>query len=181
MKLGPWLVAALLILVPATGAIAQESVTTQELDADPGRFADRRLTIVGELIGDYGRRGDSVWVQLNDDAYVTEPLTETGKLAGTNSGIGVRIPATHFGADWGEPGRYGVRGPIVRVVGFFRYHDVDTAGETFIDVTSTELIERSRRIDVGGLEPVTFISGGAMIVVGIGLYLLGRWRTSPRR
>lgn len=181
MKLGRLLIAAVLILAPATGAGAQESVTTQELDANPGRFADRRVTIVGELIGDYGRRGDSVWVQLNDDAYVAEPLTETGKLAGTNSGIGVRIPAAQLDPDWGEPGRYGVRGPIVRVVGIFRYHDVDTAGETFIEATSTELIERSRRIDLGGLEPVTFISGGVMIVAGIGLYLLGRWRTSPRR
>ena len=46
------------------------------------------VSFTGEAIGEAMRRGTGAWIHLNDDAY---GLEETGKLSGTNSGIGVWV------------------------------------------------------------------------------------------
>ena len=103
-----------------------------------------RVTVEGELIGDYGHRsGGDVWTQLNDDAYARDPLVDGGDLAGSNLGIGVRIPGNLMeGVD--PPGGYRLRGPLVRVTGDWRYHDESRSGESFLDVVSLEVVEPGR-------------------------------------
>src|SRR3972149_1152296 len=62
---------------------AAAEVTVADLLADPGAYAASEITLTGELVGDFQRRGEAVWTQLNDDAYVTAPLHAGGSLSGT--------------------------------------------------------------------------------------------------
>ncbi len=133
------------IFLVAPPAFAIDKVTVSELEALPWNYADEEVQIVGEVIGDYAIQATQVWIQVNDDAYATSPLAEGG-LAGTNSGIGVLISRSHFSHDWGPPGGYRVRGPIVEVTGIFRYNDGREAGGTYIEATKVEVLEESRPI-----------------------------------
>lgn len=163
-------------LVVLLGVITTSPAAASDLGSildDPGAWHERAVVVRGELVGDYGPRGEHVWVQLNDDAYADTPLVERDRPAGLNLGLGVRIPDALFDPAWGSPGRHGIKGPIVQVRGVFRHNDPSESGETFIDVTHVDLISPSRTLD----EP----SPGAGIWVGLGLvvsagavWLLGR-------
>ncbi len=165
--------ASLLVLIAAPAA-AIDDVTVSELDALPGNYQDEEVVLVGEVVGDYAFQATQVWIQVNDDRYISAPLLEAG-LAGTNSGIGVLIHADRFDHGWGEPGGYRVRGPIVRVTGIFRYNHASEMGETYIEATSVELIEPSRPIqDETGLLPA--ILGAVFILAAAAIHGFGRRR-----
>lgn len=162
---------ALIAALPAGAA----AVSVAELDADPIRYDGQIITITGEAIGDYGRTRTHVWIQLNDDPYATNPLTESGNLAGTNVGIGVRLPTDLFSSLWGDPGRSGTRGPLLVVTGRFHHNSDADQGETFVAAESVSLVEPSRPI------PPTVhrrawpsVMGTALLALGIALFVVGR-------
>lgn len=145
----------------ATPAWAQEVVSVADLLADPAAYDNRDLALTGELIGDYGHRSDgTVWTQLNGDSYTTAPLLENGPLGGANVGVGIRGTAGQF-ADLDPPGRYTVRGPLVRAVGIWRYHDETRSGESYLDVLSLEILEPGRTMHEA-VDPVV-LGGGALL------------------
>jgi len=151
---------ALLGLAPgmARGAVG---LTVSELLESSSELAGKEVTLEGELIGDFGFRGDGwMWTQLNDDSYVSTPIREGGVPVGGNTGVGIRMPIS-LGVDLDPPGRYLTRGPIVRVTGIWKYHDEERQGESYLEVESLAVIEPGRQLDEG---PNWFV-----IVLGVSL------------
>lgn len=131
------------------------------------------ISIRGELVGDYQRRGRAVWVQLNDDAYVDAPLRDGGDPGGANVGIALRIPSELFeDLDVEQVGGYRWRGPVVRVEGFWRHHDEDRQGESYFEVTSIVLLDPARRMD----DPVEWwaVILGGFLIAAVAIPLLRR-------
>lgn len=157
-------------------AVAAETVSVSELDANSETWDGRTVTIVGEVVGDYSFRDEELWVQLNDDPYVQSPVIETGSLAGGNIGIGVRMPSSSFSEDWGPPGGYHERGPVLEVTGVFRYADPETGGDTFVDASAVELIEAARPIEPPPAETGLLVASGIMIAAGAAMWARARWR-----
>jgi hypothetical protein len=173
-------VSLLLLLVPllaAAPASAQQTPTpvpVSDLLQDPTGFSGT-ITVVGELIGDYGFRSDgSMWTQLNDDSYAAAPVLDGGELTGGNIGVAVRIPQT-LAAGLDPPGGYRIRGPVVQVTGTWRYHDPDRLGETYIDVGALAVVEPGRELSESP-HPLALGTGVVLIVVALLLR-----RRKPRR
>ena len=151
-------------------------VAVSDLVAEGESYADMEVTVVGELIGDYGnRRNGFMWTQLNGDSYTSAPLADGGPLAGSNIGIGIRMP-TGLADGLDPPGRYRTVGPIVRVTGMWKYHDPVRQGETYLDVASMEIVQRGRTLH----ESPTWGS------YGLGFFFLGIaafawWQYTRRR
>jgi hypothetical protein len=125
------------------------------------------VTVQGELIGDYGYRGDgSAWTQLNDDSYQHDPVLDDGDLTGGNVGVAVRIPEA-IAQRLDSPGGYRVRGPVVRVTGTWKYHDPDRGGESYIEVAALEVIEPGREL----VEHPNFL----VLAVGIVLIVVAQY------
>jgi len=161
------------VLLLALPAAAQEVVPVSTLLALSDEYDQQVVTVRGELVGDYGERGDITWVQLNDDAYVDAPLARDGRLGGTNTGIGVRISGTVPEA-FGEPGGYGVRGPVVEIVGVFRNLDPALGGLTFIEAVEVDLISPAEPVPGQGIDLPALVVG-AVLTLG-GLLTLARRR-----
>lgn len=132
----------------------------------PDEYDQRVVMVRGELVGDYGARGDVTWVQLNDDNYVDAPLAEDGRLGGTNTGIGVRISGS-VPETFGEPGGYGVRGPIVEVVGVFRDLDPELGGITFIEAVEVNLISPAQTMPGADVDLTALIGGVVLTLAGL--------------
>jgi membrane protein implicated in regulation of membrane protease activity len=112
------------------------TVSAAELLENGERFSGQEVTVVGELVGDYGFRSDgTMWTQLNSDSYAIRPIVAGGPLRGANIGIGIRMPAD-LANDLDPPGQYRLVGPIVTVTGIWKYHDAQRHGETFLDVSA---------------------------------------------
>lgn len=153
-------------LVPATAALGQEEVEVSTLLAQPDVYDQQIVTIRGEIVGDYGDRGDIVWVQMNDDPYVDQPFAEEKRLAGTNTGISVRLSGG-VPADFGPPGGYGVRGPIVVVTGVFRDLDPDLGGLTFVEAAEVVLVSPAATFPEPGPDATAAIVGAALTAVAL--------------
>ena len=166
-------VGLMLVVVLSNPALGQE---VSDLLASPDVYASREIVLTGELVGDYSQRDDVVWVQLNDDSYTHAPLVESG-VSGTNTGIGIRIPVGIFDSTWGDPGGFGVQGPVVEITGVFRYQDPGRSGETFVDVTTLRLISAARPLETGSAG-WPFVLGGIMVAGSIS-FLLVRRETAP--
>jgi hypothetical protein len=168
------------VLALAAPALAGE-IRVADLLADPGAHDGTEITLTGELIGDYQRRGGEVWVQLNDDPYVTAPLHDGGSLAGTNVGVAVRFPTALFDrGGFTGVGGYRVRGPVVRVTGTWRFHDEGRGGESYLSAESLEVVEAARPISEGGDWPVLLV-GLALIVIGVTPVVMRRRKASGDR
>lgn len=146
------------------GALPAGATTTTELLDDPESWDGRSVVVIGELVGDYGKRSNGTWVQLNDDPYSERPLRETGVLLGMNAGMSVLIPSDLVDAEaWGPAGRYRTRGPVVSITAVFRYNSPLRQGATFLEAKQVTLIEPARAmIDTGPTWPTA-----------VGLVLLG--------
>ena len=162
MKLLAVIVTAVLSVVPVS-----------ELDSQPDTWNGREVTVTGEIVGDYSPRGDVLWFQVNGDAYATVPLAERGAPAGGNIGIGVRLPEELWQPDWGDPGRYGSRGPIVEITGTFLHNSPADQGETFIAAHTVVLVEAGRPVEQPPASPIPAIVGLVLGAIGIVLYRLG--------
>ena len=143
-----------MVLVAAAPAGAgsapyQPRVAVADLLADPGAYSGQSIAVRGELVGDFGERRDgTVWTQLNGDPYADAPLLAGGGLAGANLGIGVRFPAEVW-PGFDSPGGYRQRGPVVEVIGVWRFHDPDRGGETYLDATGVVLFAAPLALEEG--------------------------------
>ncbi len=126
----------------ASPAAAQDArdVTVADL-VNQAEEMQGSVVVIGELIGDYGHRSDAIWSQLNGDSYVFDPVLDGGRLTGGNVGVAVRIPLSILKEFDSDPGGYRVRGPVVEVMGVWKFHDPERGGESYIDVTSLVIVE----------------------------------------
>jgi hypothetical protein len=154
-------------------ALAAEEVTVLELVDSGAEVAGQEVVVEGELIGDYGFRGDGwMWTQLNGDTYVRAPTGEGGSPAGANVGIGVRMPI-ELAEGLDPPGRYRSRGPIVRATGTWRYHDRERQGESYLQVRGLVVIEDGRELHEAPDWRV-FLVGALLVAAAVGV-----WRVRP--
>jgi len=162
------------LMMPAAPALAQEVGVSQLLAESPD-WSGREITIDGELVGDYGFRGDGwMWTQLNDDSYVDHPTREGINPVGGNIGVGVRVPSDlAVGLD--HPGGYHHRGPVVRITGIWRHHDPGRQGESYLDVESLAVIQPGRALDEGVVWWTVIVGSGLALVSGV----LWRMRERP--
>lgn len=159
-------VLALALLGLALPAVAQEVTEISTLLALADEYDQQIVTIRGEIVGDYGDRGEVVWVQVNDDPYVDQPFAEFSRLTGTNTGMSVRI-SHPIPVEFGPPGGYGIRGPVVEVTGVFRDLDPAFGGLTFVEATSVDLVAASRRLPERGFDISAAIVGGVLTLLGL--------------
>ncbi len=148
MRIRAMLVTGMLIgAIVALGSPAQAvTVSVVELLDDAEAYAGMEVTVVGELVGDYGFRSDgTMWTQLNGDSYSIRPIVDGGPLRGANIGIGIRMPA-EIGRQLDPPGRYRRLGPVVLVTGIWRHHDPGRQGETYLDVQSVIVEAPGRKL-----------------------------------
>lgn len=138
-----------------------------DLLADAAANDGTEVVLTGELVGDFSPRSEGIWVQLNVDGYVDAPLLETGKLAGTNNGIGAFLPTELFDEAWGEPGGYRQRGPVVMVTAIFRYHDPRFQGETYLEVTGVELVAASMPLEEDANATLLLLGLAAIVAAAI--------------
>lgn len=168
------IVAVVMAIAAPAGA---GEVTVADLVADGDAFAGI-VTVEGELVGDFQRRGRFVWVQLNGDSYADSPAPEGGPLTGSNVGIAVRFPVALFDAAGFEaPGAYEVRGPVVRVTGEWRYHDQDRGGESYLAADQLEVLERERRFEEE-MPLGVLLTGVALLAIGAAITWFGRRGTT---
>jgi len=134
------------LLVLFMSPVLAGDVAVSDLVADGESYSGTEVTVIGELVGDHGNRRDGfTWTQLNGDSYTSAPVADGGPLAGSNIGIGIRMP-TELVDGLDPPGRYRMVGPIVRVTGVWKYHDPVRQGETYLDVTSMEVVDPGRTL-----------------------------------
>jgi hypothetical protein len=159
----------------ASPAAAQAAVAVDVADLlnDPESH-EGPVAVAGELIGDYGFRGDgSMWTQLNGDSYAAAPVLDGGELTGGNIGVAVRIPGD-VAETLGDPGGYRVRGPVVVVTGTWKYHDPDRGGESYVDAVDLLIVEPGHNL---AEHPNYWILG-----LGVGLIVIAlALRKSPIR
>ena len=117
--------------------------------AAPADYNLQVITIEGELVGDYGFRRDGfMWTQINDDTYARAAIVDGGARSGANVGVGMRLPS-ELGRGLDPVGGYRLEGPVVRATGVWRYHDPARSGESFLDVSSLEVVDGGRRLEEG--------------------------------
>lgn len=143
-----WLLLMSTTLLLATPGVAEatEGVSVPDLVNHSVELSGTEVTVVGELVGDYGFRDDGwMWTQLNGDAYVSSPIRDGGQPVGGNTGVGIRMP-TQLGDGLDPPGGYHDRGPIVSVTGIWKHHDPGRQGESYLEVMSMTTVESGRPI-----------------------------------
>jgi hypothetical protein len=170
-------VAIVAVILALPGAASATEVSVTSLIEDGESFDGEVITVVGELVGDYGSRRDGfTWTQLNQDAYVEAPVVDGGPLVGGNVGIGVQIP-TDLTTSFDPPGRYRQVGPIVAATGVWKYHDPQRQGESYLAVDGIEVLEQGRELS----EPPDWIAltiGLALAVGAIAVLALRRRRAA---
>ena len=154
------------VLLPVLPAGASTPVDVAELLAEADAYDLMEVTVVGEIVGDYGDRGEIVWVQLNDDAYTHQPPGSDRQLAGTNIGISVRFSEVSL-EGFGSPGGHGVRGPIVEVTGVFRNLHPEMGGLTFIEATDVVLVQGSVADPEASPDLAASIVGAVLTIGGL--------------
>lgn len=167
------LLAAAMLTIGNPAALGQTPVAidVSDLLENPADIAGE-ITISGELIGDYGFRSDgTMWTQLNDDSYAADPVQDDGALTGGNIGVAVRIPNA-LTEQLDPPGGYRIRGPLVAVSGIWKYHDPDRGGESYVDVTSLQLVEPGRDL-AEHPNYLVLVAGGALLFGALALRLRG--------
>ncbi len=136
----------------------------------------QRISVSGELVGDYSYRSDGVWVQINDDSYVRSPIGAGGTPVGANIGIGARVPREVFDRGViGPPGRDGRFGPVVQAVGTFHHNDPALTGETYLQVEEITTLQPAESYPEPGADVWTWV-GAVLITAAVGVALQTRSR-----
>jgi len=163
--------------VPGIATAQDEALVPVEvLLAEAESFSGSTITIEGELVGDYGFRSDgTMWTQLNDDSYARDALVDGGPRTGGNTGVGIRMPDT-LAEGLDAPGGYRLEGPLVRATGTWKYHDPDRGGESYLDVSSLEVVEVGRQLEEGP-DWIVLVAGLAVLALSLGLWLTRRQRS----
>lgn len=158
----------LAVLFGPASAVGADEVSVADLVAESAAYdveVAGELTIEGEIVGDLQRRGDVVWVQVNDDPYADRALLDGGAHAGFNVGVGARMSREVFDAlEVEHAGGYRVRGAIVSLTGAWHHHDERRGGESWFEVRLATVVEPERHLD----EPMSWV----VLLSGIALLLL---------
>lgn len=158
-----------LAIVPSAMA---DQVAVADLVVDSAAYdaaAVGEITIEGELVGDFQRRGAFVWVQVNGDVYADRALLDGGSHGGSNVGIGARFPTVLFDSlEAGTPGGYRVRGAIVTLTGEWHHHDEARGGESWFEVTGATVLSPERHLGEPMSWPV-MVSGLLLLLLAGGV------------
>jgi hypothetical protein len=117
-------------------ALASPLPGSAALVEDAGEWDGRTVSFTGEAIGEAMRRGSMAWIHLNDDSY---GLTDTGTLAGMNSGIGVWIDA-RLASRISTFGDYRHHGDVVQITGTFHAACAEHGGDLDIHASSLSVV-----------------------------------------
>jgi len=142
-------------------------VTSGQVLDCPVAFDGRRITFVGELVGDLLARDGGAWVLVNDDDYALElgPLPAHRERRGTNSGLSVWLPDRLHGPLTGL-GRPGQRGDLVRIEGLVRRSDPSDGGGLSLRAEQLEVLSPAAPVQ----EPLNlaqvWLAVGALALAG---------------
>jgi hypothetical protein len=125
------------------------------------QYDQMTVTVKGEVVGDIMRRGEHVWLNVNDGTMT----------------MGVFAPASVL-ADVKTSGGYQSKGDTVAVKGTFYRSDPAQGGETYINADTV-------RVEAGGARAVPTVQEGhlaLLAVTGVACLALGLlfWRRQAR-
>lgn len=123
-------------------------VTSALVVSCPTRFDGRRVTYIGEAVGDLLVREGGAWLLVNDDDYALEvgPLAGHRDHRGTNGGLSVWLPDPLPDQLTGL-GRPGVWGDIVEVTGVIRRTDPADGGGLTLRAEGLTIRQPAQEVD----------------------------------
>lgn len=153
------LVVIILSVCMAPTALA-EVVTCLELIENAKTFDGSKVSVTGEVIGDILRRGDNVWINVNDGtcalgAWIEKSKVETLDLV---------------------PGRYDGIGTVVGLSGTFNRACAQHSGETDIHVDEIELVETAKPVE-HTIQNRMVIGAAVALLMAFALTVLAAGRT----
>lgn len=150
--------ALLLPSVPARAQSGPPHLTSTQLLAQERRWNGKTVVFEGEVVGSPFLRGRLTWVTVSD-----------------GNAIGVLLPASQA-AKVRAFGSYSEHGDMVAVTGVFWRTDPAEGGETDIVGRSIRILKPGYPVD-HPTDPVMWWTGGALVVLASGLWLLLRRQT----
>lgn len=149
-------------------------VISTEVVECPTNFDRHHVEFAGEVVGDVLDREDGAWVLMNDDAYGLErgPLQSHGRYAGGNTGLAVWLPGG-FADLPDEPGRYGVRGDILRVTGVILRNDPADGGGLTLRATDAQIVAEAEHVRPP-VDVTQAIVAAVLVVMAIALSVANR-------
>jgi len=126
---------------------AGRRVTSDLVLGCPSRFDGRRVTYLGEVVGDLLVRDGGAWVLVNDDDYALRvgPLPGHREHRGTNSGLSVWLPNPLADQLTGF-GRPGIWGDVIQVTGRIHRSDTHDGGGLTLRAEQLSVRQASGRI-----------------------------------
>lgn len=151
---------------------AGRRVTSALVVSCPTRFDGRRVTYVGEAVGDLLVRDGGAWLLVNDDDYALElgPLPGHRDHRGTNSGLSVWLPDPLPDQLTGL-GRPGVWGDIVEVTGTIRRTDPADGGGLTLRAEELTIRQPAQEVDEPLQRPQLLLAVLA-VLAGAGAFLV---------
>lgn len=149
-------------------------VISAEVVECPTNFDRHHVEFIGEVVGDVLHRDDGAWVLMNDDAYGLErgPLQAHGRYAGGNTGLAVWLPGELADLP-DEPGRYGVRGDVLRVTGVILRNDPADGGGLTLRATDAEIVAEAEHVRPP-VDVTQAIVAGVLVLIAIALAVADR-------
>lgn len=154
--------------------------TSTELVNCPDRFDGRRVSFIGEAVGDVLHRDGGAWVQLNDDPYALSdgPIPASQVYAGYNSGVAVWLDGD-LAEIITKPGGPRWRGDVLRVEGIFHRADPADGGGLTIRADQAEVLAPPVRLE-REVHEAQAIAAGIAAVIALAITAWER-RTARRR
>ncbi len=171
------LLLGLVLLVPGCKAAgtpepSPNEASSAELIESPKEFDGAEVEFAGEVIGEAMKRGDMVWLHINDDAYYVKNVEEGAQLGGYNSGMAVWI-SSGMVEDIAYFGDYKHEGDIVAATGVFNAACAQHGGDMDIHATALEIVEVGHEV-VDPVHPAKVVWAVALAVLALGVYLVDR-------
>ena len=123
-------------------------VTSNQLYDCPQTYDETTVRYRGEVVGAVLRRGDTAWVQLNDDDYadVLGPLPTHRDFRGGNAGVGVLIPED-LAEEITVVGGPETQGDVLEVTAVFNRVDAGTGEVAVLRAIRGEVVSTGSRYD----------------------------------
>lgn len=158
--------------------LAGGRTSSEQIRACPQAYDGRRVTYVGEAIGDLLPRDGGAWVHVNDDDYALTvgPLGGHEERRGYNQGVAVWLPAPtpELVEGVGRPGR---RGDILLIEGVVHRADPNDGGGLTIRADQVSVLAPSIEID----EPFHAVQAVTALVLVAGAVASLLWARRVRQ